>query len=357
MNSCRSPLEHNALNRRYLVIFIVRLGELVERVRRLILHSGSNRLEVDIQQSDMRHLSPPRRAIEWLRANENPRGGMYADSSHAYVYPEVTGYLVPTLLEYEESELAIRLARWLLRVQRRDGSYASPIGEPHVFDTGQVLRGLLAAAGLVPDAVDACRRAAACLYAQMIDGGSGGFAVDSAWMKRYSRSIPVSAHLYVLPALRDASTALQEPKYQEGADRCLEYYLERRGALQIGTLTHFLGYELEALIDLGRTEAAVPVLGALRRLQGEDGSVRGKGGVSWVCTPGLAQLAVCWYKIGDRGAADRAMSWLERHQMPSGGFLGSYGAEATYFPDVEIPWAVKFYLDANLLRGDKIPQA
>jgi hypothetical protein len=188
----------------------------------------------------------------------------------------------------------------------------------------------------------------------MIDGGSGGFAVDSTWMKRYSRSIPVSAHLYVLPALRDASTALQEPKYQEGADRCFEYYLEHRGALQIGTLTHFLGYELEALIDLGRTEAAIPVLGALRRLQREDGSVRGKGGVSWVCTPGLAQLAVCWYKTGDRVPADRAMSWLERHQMPSGGFLGSYGAGATYFPNVEISWAAKFYLDANLLRGEPV---
>jgi malonyl-CoA O-methyltransferase len=329
----------------------------VESVRRLILHSGTNQLKVDIQQSDMRHLSPPRRAIEWLRANENPRGGMYADSSHAYVYPEVTGYLVPTLLEYGESELTIRLARWLLRVQRRDGSYASAIGESNVFDTAQVLRGLLAVGDLLPGASDACRSAADYLYSRMVDGGIRGLAVDSAWIRRYSKAIPMSAHLYALPPLHQASKVLRKPEYRIAADRCMEYYLRRQDALQISTLTHFFAYELEALIDLGRREAAIPALNVLRRLQGQDGSVRGIGGVTWVCAPGLAQLAVCWYKVGDRTPADRAMEWLEEHQMPSGGFLGSYGSQATYFPDVEIPWAAKFYLDANLLREERVPQS
>lgn len=350
-------LEHDPLNRRYLVSFVVRLGELVERTKRLILHSGSNRLKVDIQQSDMRNLSPPRRAIEWLRANENPRGGIYADSSRAYVYPEVTGYVVPTLLQYGESELAIRLARWLLRVQRRDGSYASAIGESNVFDTAQVLRGLLAVGDLLPGTLDACRDAADYLYSRMVDGGSRGLAVNSAWIKRYSKTIPMSAHLYALPPLQRATKVLRKPEYRIAADRCVEYYLTHENALQISVLTHFLAYELEALIDLGRREAAIPALSVLRKLQRQDGSVRGMGGVTWICAPGLAQLAVCWYKVGDRTPADRAMNWLEEHQMPSGGFLGSYGSQATYFPDVEIPWAAKFYLDANLLREERVPQS
>lgn len=299
-----------------------------------------------------RYYSPPRRAIEWIRANESPNGGIYVHSGHLNAYPEVTGYLVPTLLQCGETEQAIRLVRWLLRIQRKDGSYASPSADSHIFDTAQVLRGLLSAASLVPGALDACGRAAAYLYAGMIDGGNGGFAVDSVWMKRYSNSIPVTAHLYALPPLQEVAEVLQKPEYRAAAERCLEYYLGHKAALQIGTLTHFLAYELEALLDLGGTEAAIPVLDTLRKLQAEDGSVRGTNGVSWVCTPGLAQLAVCWYKVGDRDPANKAMKWLEGHQMPSGGFLGSYGAEATYFPDVEIPWAAKFYLDANLLRGD-----
>lgn len=323
-------------------------------VRRLGL---SRPVGVDSPQSGVCYSTAPRRAIQWIHANESPNGGIYVHSGYLDAYPEVTGYLVPTLLQYDETEQAIRLVRWLLRIQRKDGSYASPSGDSHIFDTAQVLRGLLSAASLVPGALDACRRAAAYLYAGMIDGGSGGFAVDSVWMERYSNSIPVTAHLYALPPLKEAAEVFQKPEYRAAAERCLEYYLGHKAALQIGTLTHFLAYELEALLDLSGSEAAIPILDTLRKLQADDGSVRGTTGVSWVCTPGLAQLAVCWYKVGDRDAANKAMKWLEGHQMPSGGLLGSYGTQASYFPDVEIPWAAKFYLDANLLRGDIASQA
>lgn len=329
-----------------------------ESLRRVIRRLRATRTaSVDTLQSSVRNSSPARRAIQWIRVNQSPKGGVYVNSGHPDVYPEVTGYLVPTLLQYGETEQAIRLVRWLLRIQRRDGSYTSPTGKPHIFDTAQVLRGLLAASSLVPEAIGACRRAAMYLYARMIDGGKGGFTVDPVWIRRYSKDIPMSAHMYALPPLRQAAGTLRKPEYRTASEHCLEYYLRWSGALQIGTLTHFLAYELEALLELDRSEAAIPVLDGLRKLQAEDGSVRGANGASWVCTPGLAQLAVCWYKVGDRNAADKAMKWLETHQMPSGGFLGSYGPQATYFPDVEIPWAAKFYLDANLLRGDTAPQA
>lgn len=44
------------------------------------------------------------------------------------------------------------------------------------------------------------------------------------------------------------------------------------------------------------------------------------------------------------------MKWLEAHQRPSGGFLGSVGRGASYFPDAEPAWGVKLYLDAHRLR-------
>jgi malonyl-CoA O-methyltransferase len=224
---------------------------------------------------------------------------------------------------------------------------------PHVFDTGQVLRGLLAASRVVPEAIDAGRRAADYLYHRMIGGGSGGFHVDSIWTQRYSKTIPLSAHLYVLPPLQHAAEFFRKPEYSSAVDNCVEFYLNAKGGLQMGTLTHFLAYELEGLIDLGHSEVAIPILNALREQQAENGSVRATSGVSWVCTPGLAQLGICWYKIGQREPADRALNWLETHQMPSGGFRGSYGENASYFPDVEIPWAAKFYLDAALLRDSQ----
>lgn len=329
-------------------------GSVKQVIRRLRLARTAG---VDTSQSGVCNSSPARRAIQWIRANESPKGGIYVHSGYADAYPEVTGYLVPTLLQYGETELAIRLVRWLLSIQRKDGSYASPSGEPHIFDTAQALRGLLAAETLVPGTLDACRRAAAYLYARMIDGGSGGFAVDSVWIKRYSHSIPLSAHIYALPPLQEAAKILEEPQYRIATEDCLEYYLRDKRTLQIGTLTHFLAYELEAVLDLGCRQAAIPVLDALRNLQAEDGSLAGMNDVSWVCTPGLAQMAVCWYKVGDRDPADKAVNWLEGHQMSSGGFLGSYGPQATYFSDVEIPWAAKFFLDANLLRDNVASQA
>jgi ubiquinone/menaquinone biosynthesis C-methylase UbiE len=85
-------------------------------------------------------------------------------------------------------------------------------------------------------------------------------------------------------------------------------------------------------------------------MQRPDGAVRGRAGATWVCAPGLAQLAICWYKTGAVDAADRAMAWLDRHQSSDGGFRGSYGPGAAYKADVSISWAAKFVLDAHLHR-------
>jgi hypothetical protein len=186
----------------------------------------------------------------------------------------------------------------------------------------------------------------------MIAEGALGFDIDPVWIRRYSKSIPLSSHLYVLPPLLRAAELFHKAEWESVVKRSLAHYVKSTDSLRLSTLTHFLAYELEALIDLGESAVALPILNGLREAQGNDGAVRGMPGVSWVCTPGLAQLAVCWYKTGQRGPAGRAMSWLEQHQTKSGGFRGSYGEDASYFPDVELSWAAKFYLDASLLRDN-----
>ncbi len=286
------------------------------------------------------------RALAWVRGHEAWRGGIRVHSSRRDPYPEVTGYLVPTLLDYGEMDLAARCVRWLVRIQRPDGAYLGPDGLPYVFDTGQALRGLLAASR-PPEARQASRRAADYLVAQLVEQGRGGFG------KRYKERIPETIHLYALPPLYKAAKVFREERYREGAARCLEFYQGHEELLRLGDLTHFIGYELEGLIDMGRAAAARPTLDLLAQRQMPDGGVSAREDVSWVCTPGMAQLALCWFKIGMPEPANRAMRWLEAHQERSGGFRGSYGPGATYFPDVELPWAVKFYLDACRMR----PQA
>ena len=290
------------------------------------------------------------RALEWIRRHESRSGGIVVDSSYGEPYPEVTGYLVPTLLQYGERELAARLIRWLVCVQQDDGGFTDPNeGLPNVFDTGQVLRGLLAGAEIVPQALDSARRAADYICAQMQDGGRGGFGARYQG-QTYGGEIPESIHLYALPPLCHAAKVFQQTRYQTAAEACCAFYASHAQALNLATLTHYLAYELEALIDLGHADRATAVLAGLQAAQRPDGAVPGTAGVQWVCAPGLAQLAICWYKLGLWEPADRAVRWLEAHQEASGGFLGGYGEHAWYFADKEPSWAPKFFLDAHLLR-------
>lgn len=292
--------------------------------------------------------SRPAQALAWVEAHHLPQGGICVQSGHLAAYPEVTGYLVPTLIRGGSRGLAAELTRWLLCVQRADGSFTDPDeGKAYAFDTGQALRGLLAAeaAELVPHTGESARRAADFLLTYMTPPGSGIF--PEAYR---GTSCPESVHLYVLPALVEAITVLKDARYRDAAQCGMESYARHPDFLRIGDLTHFLAYELEALIDLGRRDLAELCLDRLRQEQKPDGSVRGAGGVDWVCTPGLAQLAICWYKIGHDEPADAAMAWLDAHQEENGGFRGSFGPGAAYKPDVEISWACKFYLDAHILR-------
>lgn len=291
--------------------------------------------------------SPASRALAWIRDNHLPTGGIRVESGHPNAYPEVTGYTVPTLLEYGERELAVELVNWLLCIQHADGSFSDPVhGEKYVFDTGQVLRGLLAARDPVPQAVDAARRATDYLCSRMIDGGGGGFPPCYA-----GSDCPETVLLYVLPPLAAASELFDDAACRDAVKHCRDFYTKHPDFLKTGTLTHFLAYELEALIDLHEEELAEPVLDRLENEQKPDGSIRGKSKAGWVCIPGLAQLAICWYKLDRPEPADKAVAWLDVHQRPSGGFRGSLGRGAKYKQNVEVSWATKFYLDAHLLRS------
>lgn len=298
-----------------------------------------------------RFATPTAGAIDWLAAQELPGGGIRVHSAHPHAYPEVSGYIVPTLMNYGRQALAARLVRWLTRIQKADGAFTDPDrDQPYLFDTGQALRGLLAGIDLVPEAQDAAHKAADYLHGQMLNAGRGGFRLGYA--DGAAGGIAESIHLYVLPPLLRAAERLERPEYAEAARRCLDHYRDSPGVLNPDDLTHFLAYRLEALIDLGCADLAGPILDALREVQTADGAVRAQSGARWVCTPGLAQIAVCWYKTGQTNPADRALGWLERRQEPSGGFLGSYGRGGTYFPEVEISWAAKYYLDAARLRSE-----
>ncbi|MHC4361468.1 MAG: hypothetical protein ACYSTZ_01475 [Planctomycetota bacterium] len=59
----------------------------------------------------------------------------------------MSGYLIPTLLDYGENDFAYRLANWLVEMQNDDGSYSDMQGQKRAFDTAAVMEGLESTTG------------------------------------------------------------------------------------------------------------------------------------------------------------------------------------------------------------------
>lgn len=272
---------------------------------------------------------------------------------------EVTGYLIPTLRDVGESDLAMDLARWEASVQAADGSFAAPgVDVAYTFDSAQVIRGFLAVIDEMPELEGNLRRACDFVASQI--GRDGRVATPSydMWKLDDGSTFTEYAHLYVLPPLLEAGKKLEESGYVRAAERGIRYYRSQPDLVEfrpeISTLSHIYGYMMEALVELGEHALARKGLRQAAAIQTENGAIPAFPGVGWVCSTGMAQLAVAWYKLGDREPADRAMAYLETLQNESGGFFGSYGRGAKYMASEEISWAAKYFIDAWLLRGDGI---
>ena len=288
---------------------------------------------------------PVRRAIGFLR-REVRDGGLLVYAGGRLSYPEVTGYTIPTALQLQEARWAQRAGAYLLNRQLPDGSFGDPdYNLPYAFDTGQALRGLVTLSRSQEEYVEPARQAADWLVRQVDESGRLGTPTQSLWSLQNGSRIPETIHLYVAPALRGAAAALKSDGYRQAAEAITDYYLNQWSG-RFDTLSHCYGYILEALIDMDRLDEARAGLGDAERIQRDDGSVAGWPGEEWICSTGLAQLSICWSKLGRSERAHRALSYLLPFQRASGGFLGSWGPGAWYLPDKEIGWAVKFFLDA-----------
>lgn len=286
------------------------------------------------------------RAMDWFKANMVPGQGIIVHTRQTVPYPEVTGYYIPTLYQWGETELARTCTRWLMSIQLPDGAFPAPDGTPYTFDTAQIMRGLCAAIDDVSGARESLRRASDWMLTQVAEDGRLMTPSTELWTGIASDLI----HTYALPPLAEAGRLLNEPKFTEAARFVLEYYKKQPDLVPFNRLTHFHAYAMEALCELGELELAAQGMADVERAQRADGSIPAYPDVSWICSTGMAQYAIVWYTLGKREPADRAMAYLEKIQNKSGGFNGSYGDGAKYISGAEISWAVKYFLDAWRLK-------
>lgn len=287
------------------------------------------------------------KAIGWFKAHRVPGQGIIVHTRHPVPYAEVTGYFVPTLYEWGEVELARSCTSWLVSAQRADGAFAASDGVPYSFDTAQVMRGLCAALTYGEPTADALRRAAEWMVGQVGKDGRLNTPSTELWGDIANDLI----HIYAAFPLIRAGTLLGNPRYAEAGARMLAYYRAQEGLAPFNRLSHFHAYAMEALVELGEVALARRGMADVEHLQRRDGSVPAYPDVEWICSTGIAQYAVVWYRLGERSRADRALRYLESIQNHSGGFFGSYGKGAKYIPSAEISWAVKYFLDACALRA------
>ncbi len=290
-------------------------------------------------------------ALSWFKAHRVGEQGIIVHTRQPVPYAEVTGYWVPTLYEWGEEAAARSCLRWLLSVQLPEGAFPAPDGVAYSFDTAQVMRGLNAGLEHGEPVREALRRAADWMLGQIAGDGRLGTPSTELWGDIANDLI----HIYAAYPLIRAGELLGDARYAAAGRNIQAYYRSQPALVPFNRLSHFHAYAMEALWELGEVDLARRGMAEVERLQRRDGSVPAYPDVTWICSTGIAQYAVVWYRLGSRPRADRALAYLEGIQNSSGGFNGSYGKGAKYIAGAEISWAAKYFLDACSLRDDRQP--
>jgi hypothetical protein len=314
-------------------------------------------------------------------------------SGWATSYPETTGYIVPTLLDYarvKKSEEVRARARkaldWLCAIQLPDGGFqggridAKPV-VPVTFNTGQILLGLAAGYREFGAYGDAMTRAADWLVeTQDPDGcwrkfptpfakpGEKAYETHVSWgLFEAERNVPGRG--YGEAGLRQVRWALSYQRENGWIEKCCLTDPRR-------PLTHTLGYALRGIVEAYRLSQEKIFLDAARRTAdgvlkalGGDGFLPGRlasnwrGTVSWACLTGTVQVAHSWLMLygymGDmryRKAGFLANRYVRRSMSVDGppevrgGIKGSFPIDGDYGCYEYLDWAVKFAVDSCLLE-------
>lgn len=288
------------------------------------------------------------RSLNWVRMNTIDNQGIIVGSKLKKAYPEVSGYFIPSLLNWGERDLANQYADWLVSVQSPSGGWYDAHGTSlYTFDTGQILKGLIALSDQNAAFKDPIIRGCDWIISQVDEYGYIQTPDTSSWWLPNGKIVPNAIHLYCLEPIKQAGIKWNIHAYITFVEKVLEQYLKNDQLTNFDTLSHFHAYIIEALVDLGKQEQAMKAMSQIENLQNSNGFIPAYRDVrKWTCSTGLFQYAVIWYKLGKVDLANKTFNYALSLQNKSGGFFGGYGRGSSYFPKDEISWAVKYFLDA-----------
>lgn len=310
------------------------------------------------------------KALEWIKNNTLsvegvPGNGIVVTSKKRIIYPEVTGYYIPTLLKWDMKDLALKFAEYLCNIQKEDGSwYDSKDKAPYIFDSAQILKGLVAIRDIYPEADEHIIKGCDWILTNMRENGRLVTPDEESWGGDDTFCSEM-IHIYCLEPIRDAGKIFGRNDYLEAVDKILAFYKEnyKEKIENFSLLSHFYAYVMEGLYDLGEEKLCRESMERIEKYKTAKGGITGLNDVPWVCSTGIFQLAIVWYKLGEKAKGDELFEYACNLQNASGGWYGSYPEnkfknifyrgrkKPYYFPEEEISWAVKYFLDARYYKN------
>ena len=305
-----------------------------------------------------------KKALQWIEDNTIDSKGIAISSKERCIYPEVTGYYIPTLLKWGEKERACNFAKYLCSIQKKDGSWYDPKDvAPYVFDSAQILKGLIAIRHIMPEVDAHIIKGCDWILSNMQENGRLTTPDKGAWGddENYCSEL---VHIYCLSPIKNAGVIFERKDYIDAVDKILAYY-KREKMDKIKTfslLSHFYAYVMEGLFDLGEVDLCRESMMRLESYRNGKQGIPGLNDVPWVCSTGMFQLSIVWYKLGNLEKGNSLFYYALSLQNKSGGWFGSYSSpnllscfysgrkKPFYFPKAEISWAVKYFLDALALK-------
>lgn len=337
--------------------------------------------------------------LRWiLRSIEATHG---QGSSHHYMplrgwadaYPETTGYLIETLLDYAEwrqddalRRVAFSCADWLCAIQLESGAFSGNTvrhKHPSLFNTAQILFGLSRAAMEAPaenkqaQYLSAADKALQWMLRILEPDGSWRAAafvpgyIPAYYTRALMGFVYAANTLFKYDLLRENQTEIMDKARTAllfYADRFLSDGTVRDWGFRPGAaaFTHTVAYTLEGFWYASKWLAMPDILQKTRQTADAFLAVRLRhdktagryhghwvGDYAFLCPTGNAQLSVLYREMGLHTADNQYVNAAEMflreilpHQTAAGALPGSVPIWGPYMRFRYPNWAVKFLLDA-----------
>ena len=337
-------------------------------------------------------------SLEWL-VNSQDVGTDDGFASHYEVdagwhasYPEVTGYIIPTLLRYSKvsdtrqlRKRALRAANWLISIQNESGSFQGRLVDennptPVVFNTGMIIFGLLSAFDETNNETyvrAACKAGDWLVKIQDPTGAWKSFnTINGDCLHDY--------HTRVAWALLELYKKTRKEQYLFAATKNLQHCVtkQRKNGWfkhtsltkkeQSSPLLHFIAYTIRGILECGLflnddklIKHAIESATQIKQSYERHGSLFGRyqkdwePTCEWQCLTGNFQMSIIFCKIGKH---IKSSEWKQsaneifentvktsrelNYSMETlGAVAGSSPLNGPYMKNCFLSWSTKFLLD------------